>query len=58
MKIIIIENVYPKLGIVNANIGYIKNTSFIDVKWIQKDITMHPPMNILINFNDFIKKTH
>ncbi len=56
MKIIIIENVYPKLGIVNGNIGYIKDTSLIDVEWIQKDIIMHPPLNILINFNDFIKK--
>jgi ATP-dependent exoDNAse (exonuclease V) alpha subunit len=32
MKIIIIENVYPKLGIVNGNIGYIKDTSLIDVE--------------------------
>jgi len=28
MKIIIMENLYPKLGIVNGSIGNIKNTSF------------------------------
>jgi len=27
MKIIIIENLYPKLGNVNGNIGYIENIS-------------------------------
>jgi hypothetical protein len=27
MKIIIIENLYPKLGSVNKNIGYIENIS-------------------------------
>jgi hypothetical protein len=27
MKIIIIENLYPKLGSVNGNIGYIENIS-------------------------------
>jgi ATP-dependent exoDNAse (exonuclease V) alpha subunit len=55
MKIIIIENLYFKLRIVNGSIGYIKNISFIDFKWIQKDITMHPPINVLVNFNDFIE---
>jgi hypothetical protein len=56
MKIIIIENLYPKLGIVSGNIGYIKNISLIDSEWIRKNITMHPPINVLININDFIEK--
>jgi len=56
MKIIIIQNVYPKLGIINGSIRYIKNTSFTEPKWIQKDVTMHPPINVLVNFNNFIKK--
>jgi ATP-dependent exoDNAse (exonuclease V) alpha subunit len=34
MKIIIIENLYPKLGIVNGSIGYIENISFAYLKWI------------------------
>jgi len=58
MKIIIIQNVYPKLGIINGSIRYIKNTSFTEPKWIQKDVTMHPPINVLVNFNNFIKKKH
>jgi hypothetical protein len=33
-----------------------KPTSFMDVKWIKKDIMMHPPINILINLNNIIKK--
>jgi hypothetical protein len=56
MKIIIIEILYLNLRIVNGSIGYIENTSFIDVEWIKKYIMMHPPINILINFNNFIKK--
>jgi len=53
-KHIIIKK-YPKLRIVNGKIGYIKNISLTNVKWIQKDIMMHPPINILVNFNNFIK---
>jgi hypothetical protein len=56
MNIIIIENLYPKLGIVNGNVGYIENISLTYLEWIQKDITMYPPINVLVNFNDFIKK--
>ncbi len=40
----------------NISIGYIENICLIDVKWIQQDITMHPPINILVNFKVFIKK--
>jgi hypothetical protein len=58
MKIIIIENLYPKLRIVNESIRYIENTSFTNSKWMQKYITMHPPINVLVNFNDFIEKKH
>jgi len=56
MKIIIIENLYLKLRIVNGSIGYIKNISLVDFKWIQKDIIMHRPINVLVNFHDFIEK--
>jgi hypothetical protein len=56
MKITTIKNLYFQLRIFNGNIGYIKNIALTDVEWIQKHITMHPPINILINFNDFIKK--
>jgi hypothetical protein len=32
----ITKNSYPKLGIVNRSIGYIRNISLTDSKWIQK----------------------
>jgi hypothetical protein len=35
MKIIIIENLYPKLGIINGTIGYIQNISINESQWIQ-----------------------
>jgi hypothetical protein len=56
LKIIIIKNLYPILRIVNRSIGYIENISLIDSKWIQQNVTMHPPINVLINFNDFVEK--
>jgi hypothetical protein len=34
MKIIIAENLYPKLRIVNGNIGYIENISLTYWEWI------------------------
>jgi hypothetical protein len=36
MKVIVVENLYPKLGIVNGSINYIKNISITNAKWIQK----------------------
>jgi hypothetical protein len=33
-----------------------KKISFVDFEWIQKDVTMHPPVNVLVNFNNFIEK--
>ncbi len=36
MKAIITKKLYPKLRIVNGNIDYVENTSFIDIKWIKK----------------------
>jgi hypothetical protein len=33
----------------------IENTSFTYAKWIQGDVTMHPSINVSINFNEFIK---
>jgi hypothetical protein len=56
MKIIIIRILYPKFGIVIESIKYIKNISFKYSKWILKNITMHPTINVLVNFNDFIIK--
>jgi hypothetical protein len=32
MKTIVMENLYPKLGIVNGSINYIENISIIDAK--------------------------
>jgi hypothetical protein len=37
MKVIVMENLYPKLGIVNGSINYIKNISIIEAKWTQKN---------------------
>ncbi len=54
--VIITKKLYHKLGIVNGNIGYIKKNSSKDIESIQKNITMHTPIKILINFNEFIKK--
>ncbi len=31
MKVIIIKNLYPKLGIVNGTIGYVENISFTKI---------------------------
>jgi hypothetical protein len=56
MKIIIIENLYPKFEIVNKSIGYIENVSFTYLEWTHDDVTMHPPINVFVNFNDFIEK--
>jgi hypothetical protein len=56
MKVIIIENLYSKLQIVNGTIGYIQNISLTKSHWIQHDYLMHPPVNILIDFNEFIQK--
>jgi hypothetical protein len=57
MKIIITKNLYPKLKIVNESTGYIKNISLTSSEWIHKDVTIHPPINVLVNFNGFIGKT-
>jgi hypothetical protein len=56
MKVIIIENVYPKLGIVNGIISYIQNISINKSQWIQGDHSMHPPTNVYVDLNEFIKK--
>jgi hypothetical protein len=56
MKIIVMENLYPKLRIINGSINYIKNTSNIDAKWIQKNKIIHFSINVLVIFNEFINK--
>jgi hypothetical protein len=55
---IILKKLHLKLKFVNGSIDYIKNISLTNVKWIKKDVIMCPPINILVNFNEFIKKTN
>jgi hypothetical protein len=47
MKVIVIENLYPKLKI-NVNIRCIQNISFVNAPWIQKNVMMYPLMNVLL----------
>ncbi len=54
MKIIITKNLYPKIGIVNGTYGYVQRISLIKSLWIQHDNLIHPPINIIIDFNEFI----
>ncbi len=56
MKIIIIKNLYPKLGIVNGSISYIYNILINKSQWIQQDHSMHPPTNVYVDLNEFIEK--
>jgi hypothetical protein len=56
MKLIVMGNLYPKLGIFNGSINYIENISIIDVKWIQKNKIIHSSINVLVGFNEFIDK--
>jgi hypothetical protein len=56
MKIIIIEDLYPKLGIVNGTINYIQNISINKSQWIQGGHSMHPPTNVYVDLNEFIIK--
>jgi hypothetical protein len=56
MKVIVIEKLYSKLGIINRNIGYVENIFLTNFEWILKDIAMHLPINVLVNLNDFIGK--
>jgi hypothetical protein len=46
-----------ELAIINKSIGYVENISLTNFEWIQKDVTIHPPIYVLVNFNDFIEKT-
>lgn len=52
----ILKKLHLKLEIVNVSIDYIKNISLTNVKWIKKYVTMCLSINILVNFNEFIKK--
>jgi hypothetical protein len=42
MKIIVIENLYPKIGIVNGTIGYVQNISIKKIDWTHYDELMPP----------------
>lgn len=48
MKVIVIENLYAKLKVINVNIRYIQNISFVDAPWIQKHVMMYPLMDVLL----------
>jgi hypothetical protein len=56
MKVIIIENLYPTLRIVNATISYIQNILVNKSQWIQRNHSMHPPTNVYVDLNEFIEK--
>ncbi len=56
MKIIITENLYLKLGIVNGTISYIQKISINKSQWIQRNHSMHRPTNVYVDLNEFIKK--
>lgn len=56
MKVIITQNIYPKIVILKGTIGYVQNILLTKSHWIQHDNLMHPPINFLINFNEFIQK--
>jgi hypothetical protein len=55
MKAIITKNLYPKLIIINGIVSYIQNISMNEFQWIQRDYSMHPPTNIYLDLNEFIK---
>jgi hypothetical protein len=56
MKVIITQNIYPKTTIFKGTIGYVQSILLTKSHWIQHDNLMHPPINVLINFNEFIQK--
>ncbi len=47
---------YHKLGIANENANSIQDIILIDIQWIQQDLMMHLPINVLATFDEFIKK--
>ncbi len=56
MKVIITQNIYPKIIILKGTIGYVQSILLVKSHWIQHDNLMHPPINVPINFNEFIQK--
>jgi hypothetical protein len=56
MKVIIIEDLYQKIGIVNGTIGFVQNISIKRRYWTHYNELMHPHMNILVDFTKFIEK--
>lgn len=56
MKVIITQNIYPKTIILKETIGYVQSILLTKSHWIQHDNLLHPPINVLINFNEFIQK--
>jgi hypothetical protein len=58
MKVIVIENLYAKLKVINVNIRYIQNISFVDAPWIQKKCYDISPYECFTLFNVFDLETH
>jgi hypothetical protein len=56
MKVIIIQNIYPKIIILKGTIGYVQSILLTKSHWVQHDNLMHPPINALINFNKFLQE--
>ncbi len=56
MKVIVIESLYAKLKVINVNIRYIQNISFVDAPWIQKNVMMYPLTNVLLYLMHLIWK--
>jgi hypothetical protein len=55
MKVIIIENLYSKLRIVDGTIDYIQNISINQSQWIQQDHSMHPPTMLQPHFEGSVR---
>lgn len=43
---------YHKLGITNENANSIQDIILIDIQWIQQDLLMHLPINVLATFDE------
>jgi hypothetical protein len=56
MKVITIENLHPKLGMVNGTINSIQNISINKSQWIQRNHSIHPPTNFYVDLNELIEK--
>jgi hypothetical protein len=56
IQIIITKTLYIYKIIVYGTFSYVQNILLTKSHWIQHDNLMHPPINVLIDFNEFILK--